>query len=67
MRALAELILMELSDLDRRVRVQEVRLPGDPDVVALKREIAQHRADVVELLARLREVDPAELSPETLH
>lgn len=56
-RDLAERLLNELTDLEIRLRVQEERLPDDPEIAALKRDIAERRAVFIDALALLRQVD----------
>lgn len=61
-------LLDELAELELRTAVVEARLPGDVEVIQLRKDIADRRAVVVEALAQLRQVADL-LSPpvQTLH
>jgi hypothetical protein len=47
----AERLLRELDDLAVRVRVQEARLVGDPDIAVLRRDVQTHRERIIDYLA----------------
>ena len=51
LRETVEARLTELAEYEARTRVQAVRLPGDPEVDALMREILERRNRLIDLLA----------------
>jgi len=59
LRETVEARLIELAEYEARTRVQAVRLPGDPEVAALLREILERRCRLIDVLATVVAPDAA--------